>query len=201
MPNGATATFSLIVNVAPAAPTGTLNNTANVSTTATDPVGGNNASTAQTIITSGNADLSITKTAGPPPYTAGGQVTYTIVVTNGGPAPASNVVVTDVLPPGTTFNSATPTQGSCSVTCNIGTLANGATATIMLTITLSANPGPVSNTASASSANPDPNPANSAAAAAFAAVLPTAIPMLSPFALLLLGIALGMAGLFVQRMR
>jgi uncharacterized repeat protein (TIGR01451 family) len=203
--NGATATFTIVVNVSGAAPTGTLNNTANVSTTATDPTPGNNSSTAPTIITTAIADLSITKTAGPPPYTTGKPVTYTIVVSNAGPGAATNVVVTDTIPVGTTFNSATPTQGSCSgtstVTCNLGTLANGASATISLTITLSANPGPVSNTASVTSNNPDPNPVNSAGTAIIQAALAFDIPAASPFALLLLGIALAIGGLFVQRLR
>lgn len=42
-------------------------------------------------------------------------VTFNIGVSNAGPNAASAVVVTDVLPAGATFVSATPSQGSCSL--------------------------------------------------------------------------------------
>src|SRR5262249_31438659 len=54
-----------------------------------------------------SADLSISKAGAPDPVTTGGQLTYTIVVTNKGPDPAMGVVVTDTLPPGVTFDSDT----------------------------------------------------------------------------------------------
>ena len=153
----------------------------------------------------GNADLSITKTAGPPPYVTSGTVTYTIVVTNGGPGSATNVVTTDVLPAGVTFVSATPTQGSCNgtstVTCNLGTLANGATATISLQVTLSSTPGPVSNTATVSGSTTDPNPANNSSTSTITTVPAANLPAASPMLLLLLAMALGTLGIFTQRLR
>src|SRR5262249_57557415 len=60
------------------------------------------------------ANLSLTMTASPNPGVTLANLTYRITVTNSGPSPATNVVVTDNLPPGITFTSATPTQGSCS---------------------------------------------------------------------------------------
>ena len=49
------------------------------------------------------ADLSITKTASPNPINAGGNITYTLTVSSGGPDDAQNVVVTDTTPANTTF--------------------------------------------------------------------------------------------------
>ena len=77
-----------------------------------------------------SADLSLTKSGAPDPVTVGDTVTYTVVVTNGGPDAATGVTVTDTLPAEVTFVSATATQGTCSgtttVSCALGTLANGA---------------------------------------------------------------------------
>jgi uncharacterized repeat protein (TIGR01451 family) len=62
-------------------------------------------------------------------------VTYTIVVANGGPSSAANVVVQDVLPTSFVFESASTTQGTLqspppggtgTLTASLGTLASGA---------------------------------------------------------------------------
>jgi uncharacterized repeat protein (TIGR01451 family) len=201
---GTSATFSIVVQIAPAAPVGPSSNTATVTTSSTDPNSANNSSTAVTTIALATADLSITKTPGPGPYGTGMPLTYTIVVTNGGPTAAASVTVTDTFPAGTTLQSSTP-SGACSgtttVTCNAGTLANGASATFTLTITLPSTPGPITNTAvvSAAATNPDPNPGNNTATSTITVVSAASIPMISPLSLLLLGIALAIAGAFVQR--
>ena len=112
------------------------------------------------------ADLSVVKT-GPATGHVGQAITYTIVVTNNGPATANGVLVTDTLPKNTGFGSATSTQGTCgqrphsqAVDCNVGTMASGAT----VTITIVAKPtvkGMFVNTATVSSTSPtDPNQAN-----------------------------------------
>lgn len=156
-------------------------------------------------VVAGNADLSITKTASAPPYASGSPVTYTITVTDAGPTAAANTTVTDVLPAGTSFVSATPSQGSCSgtttVTCNLGTLANGGSATVTLTVTLPSAPGPVSNTATVTSANTDPNPGNNSSTAAITVVAAGNVPVASPMVLLLLALALGMAGMVAGKLR
>jgi uncharacterized repeat protein (TIGR01451 family) len=139
-----------------------------------------------------------------PPYGTGGTLTYTIVVANAGPAFASNVVVTDLLPTGTTFVSATPSQGSCSgitpVTCNLGTLGKSTSATITLSLTLPSTSGPVSNTASVTTANPDPNPANNSSTSTITVIPAANIPATSPMVLLLLAFALCVAGFTAQRL-
>jgi hypothetical protein len=63
-------------------------------------------------------------------------MSYSILATNAGPSPATNVVVTHTLPAGVT-GSGTPSQGSCTgtgvINCNLGTVNNGQNATITVT--------------------------------------------------------------------
>jgi uncharacterized repeat protein (TIGR01451 family)/CSLREA domain-containing protein len=150
--------------------TGTLDNTATVTPPAgvTDPNTANNSATDSDTITA-TSDLSITKTGSPNPVTVGGTLTYTITVNNGGPSTATNVTLADTLPASVTFGSATPSQGSCTqsggtVTCNLGSIADGGSATVTITVTPNAA-GTISNTATVSANESDPNSANNTATA------------------------------------
>lgn len=72
--------------------------------------------------------------------------------------------VTDTLPSGVTFGSATSTQGSCSesggtITCIVGALNNGATVTVTIVVTPTAA-GTITNTAEVRGNESDPNTAN-----------------------------------------
>ena len=183
--------FTLTVN-APASP-GALSNTAAV-TSANEGAPGNESGTANTVVT-GIADLSIDKTA-PATATSGGQLTFTLAVSNAGPDPATGVVVQDILPAGVTFVSATPTQGSCSgtttVTCNLGTINNGASASIALVVNVTAAPGAtIVNTATVDSNETDPSPANASDTATVSVAAAVGIPTASEWALLLLTMMLG----------
>ena len=112
------------------------------------------------------ADLSITKVDSADPSRAGRNLTYTITVTNNGPNAATNVTVTDDLPGSLRARSASASQGSCSgtttVTCAIGNLANGASATVTIVIRPS-SAGTISNTATVSATEADSNTANNSA--------------------------------------
>ena len=106
------------------------------------------------------ADLSVTQTASPDPIRAGYDVAYTVQVSNQGPASAAGVVLTDVLSGGgVVFGSATTGQGSCTVagstiTCNLGTIANGATVSVTI-IASATTVGTTSGAASVTSSSPD----------------------------------------------
>jgi uncharacterized repeat protein (TIGR01451 family) len=85
-------------------------------------------------ITERAIDLVIQKDA-TSPTPLNGVVHYTLTVTNKGPDPATNVQVADPAPAGIVYLSASPSQGTCSVTaalvsCSLGTLAPGQTVTI-----------------------------------------------------------------------
>ncbi len=115
------------------------------------------------------ADLSITKTDSPDPVTVGQNLTYNLAVTNNDPSAGSGVMVTDTLPTGVTFVSATPSQGTCTqasgiVTCNLGNLAGGATATVTIVVTPTAG-GTITNTASIAGNETDPDLTNNSASA------------------------------------
>src|SRR5439155_9828095 len=84
------------------------------------------------------ADLSITK-SGPATGHVGQVITYIISVHNSGGDAATGVTVTDSLPKNAGFGSASSSQGSCAprpkqllVVCNLGTMANGADATVTI---------------------------------------------------------------------
>jgi uncharacterized repeat protein (TIGR01451 family) len=135
--------------------------------------------TAKITVTSGGTELAITKADAPDPVALGGNLTYTLTVTNNGPDPSTDSTVTDTLPAGVTFVSATPSQGTCSqaagtVTCTLGPLALGASATIEIVVTVDATAlSPLSDTATVTGVETDPLAANNSATAETTISLPT----------------------------
>jgi len=115
------------------------------------------------------ADLRASKVADKTRVKSGTNLNYGIGVYNAGPNAASGVQIVDALPAGTSFVSATPSQGSCSVsgatlTCNMGNLASGGAAGVVLVVTVTAPPGAtIANTAQARASTFDPNMANNTA--------------------------------------
>lgn len=150
------------------------------------------------------ADLSITKAVvGTPLFGAGANRTYMISAFNNGGGSASGVVVTDVLPAGSILVSSTPSQGSCSgtttVTCSLGALASGGSATISLVLKTSSTPGVVINTATVSAVEFDPNTGNNSSTSTITTVDPSQLPVASEWALLILAGVLAMLGVFRTR--
>ena len=161
---------------------GTLSNTACVALSGSGPADSNPANDCGSVnvistAAAAAADLRVlSKTASPSPVLAGQDLAYTITVQNFGPATATNVVVTDALASLVSaggFQSATPSQGSCTpssvtagptvnLSCNLGTLASGAAATVVVVVRPSiATSGNRTNTASVTSLDVgDPNRAN-----------------------------------------
>ncbi len=169
--NAATGTFTvtLKINAGTAAETAIQNVTSVTSNTTNDPVASNNTSTTTTLVgITGNADLQLTLSASPAPVFVSSPLVYTVAVQNLGVANATTATITDTLPATATFVSATATQGSCSqsagvVTCNLGTLNAGVTATATLTVTAPGTSNSLSNTASTTSAVTDPFLSNNSA--------------------------------------
>ena len=108
------------------------------------------------------ADLVVIKTVDDQAPVAGGQVTFTIQVTNHGPSNATGVVVNDPLPSGYTWVSDSADTGSYNHGTGIwtvGDLANGASASLNVTVTVNGS-GDYANTAVATANEPDPDPDN-----------------------------------------
>jgi uncharacterized repeat protein (TIGR01451 family) len=125
-------------------------------------------------------DVQIVKTASANP-TVGTDMTYTLAVKNNNATSSAGAVgVTDTLPSGVTFVSATPSQGACSgdatVTCALGPVAGGASATVSIVVKPGAA-GPLSNTATVSTSSPDTDSSNDSSTAATTVALPPPIPV------------------------
>ena len=97
-------------------------------------------------------DLAITKVVDDETPDEGQTVVYAIDVINNGPDTTTNVVVTDTIPTGTTFDSANPAEDSSGpLTWNVGDLASGESAQILVTVTVDPDTAGdlITNTASA----------------------------------------------------
>ena len=165
--NGAS-TIVTVTFAVDATATGNLVNDASVASATPDPDPSDNADSVTTpiVVVASAADLGLAKT-GPASVIAGGTITYTIVVTNAGPDAATNVLVSDPTPAGLNFVA---NSGACTTAypCAIGSLANGASATI--TSSYAVPPGyaganPIVNTATVGSETPDPNGADNTGSA------------------------------------
>ena len=119
-------------------------------------------------LTTPQADLALDKivdNAAPP---LGQTVSFTVTLTNTGPNDADDIEVSDLLPAGLTFAGAATTQGGYNPGTglwSIGSLADGATATLTLMATANTL-DPATNTATITNASlPDPDPDNNTASA------------------------------------
>jgi uncharacterized repeat protein (TIGR01451 family) len=202
---GVTATFptlaagtsaALTILVDPTAlPGSILDDSATVAGQQADPDPSNNQA-ALAISVRGVSDLGVTAAAHPGAVHVGQALTYTITVTNQGPADEPDAVLTGSLPAGLTFQAMTSTQGTVPaiargiLTADLGTLPAGATAVV----TLVGTPGPTAvGTPSAFFAvrgqDLDPDPKNNTAQATVS---------VAPAADLALGISTGGSPAYAQ---
>ncbi|HQI86591.1 MAG TPA: hypothetical protein PKV20_18595, partial [Anaerolineae bacterium] len=156
----ATRVLTMLVQVGATLPGGTIiTNTAWVTSTEgltdTDQV---------TTPVNANAEIWVAKTGSPSPVTPGLPMTYSLTVTNDGPAAAENVLVTDTLPVEVSFVDATPYPNVSAVSplvWNLGTLADGESRTILITVTVNADvTAGFTNTVIITTTTPGDNPAN-----------------------------------------
>jgi uncharacterized repeat protein (TIGR01451 family) len=158
---GESATFTLVVRVKGDITAGTLiENTATVSSDASEPAPGNNSASATTTVVaaSSNADLfvAVADDRGGEPVTAGGQsaerpLTYLITLRNDGPSDSLSVTLTDEMPLHTTFLAfdqtsgpafalSAPPRGATGVaTATSANLPAGATATFTFSVAVDAD--------------------------------------------------------------
>jgi uncharacterized repeat protein (TIGR01451 family) len=150
---------------------GSLTDDTQVTASTPDPDQGNNSAQEVTTViptSSPLADLVIGIDSTPDPVDTGQSITYTVAITNNGPANAAGVVVTNSLPSQASFLSSSPASPDCSqsgrlVTCNLGQLnASGSRqVTIVARISDIAN-GVITDTGQVTSSTLDPNQQNNA---------------------------------------
>ena len=110
------------------------------------------------------ANVVVTKRADKPIVTVGDVVKFTVTAENQGPGTATNVMLSDGANPAVEILSAEPSQGSCVIakpsSCNLGTLAPGARATLVVRARVVAA-GLLRNVAAVIFPGSDPNPMDS----------------------------------------
>jgi trimeric autotransporter adhesin len=118
-------------------------------------------------LSSVNADLGVAIAASGP-GTTGNTATYTATISNHGPAAASNVALTGLVPSTGVLSSVTASGGNCSgsstVVCDLGGLSSGASATVVFNI-LQVSAGSSTMTVQVNASENDPVPANNQATA------------------------------------
>ncbi len=166
---GSITAVTITVHIAPTV-SGPIQNTATVSSDTPDPDLTNNTDSDNTGVNT-EADLAITKSH-TTTAVAGSSLAYTLHVTNNGPSDvAGTITVTDPLPAGLTYDSATGTDWTCSyasatrlVTCTApGPLAARASApdiTLNVTIDPGVGPATIVNPADVQSDTFDPDLSN-----------------------------------------
>jgi uncharacterized repeat protein (TIGR01451 family) len=97
-------------------------------------------------------DLAITKVDSADLVPISTTFAYTVTVENVSDANAENVVMTDTLPVGVTFNSAVPDQGSCSeaggvIVCGLNNITKGNSVAVVINVDAPAVTGPIINQA------------------------------------------------------
>ena len=160
------ATASLTVAVR-ANSTGVITNTAAVTTSTSDPNPDDDTASALVNVVSPTADLAIGLFDSPDPLLLGNYLTYTITVSNSGPATATGLVVVDTLPPAVNFISALPMNnytvvGQLVTFTNLGNLGSGAQTNVTITVQPT-TAGTITDTASCYSSVVDPLKANNSA--------------------------------------
>ncbi|HEY0377664.1 MAG TPA: Ig-like domain repeat protein [Pyrinomonadaceae bacterium] len=136
--------------------------------TPTDSTNYNN-STADVSVNVLSAILNVSMTADRNPAAVELNFNYKPVISNTGNAPATNTVLTDVLPAGVTYTASSTSQGTCTyvvgthtVTCNLGTIPAGSSANVQLTVKPRSE-GTLNDTASITASQWDPATGNSSA--------------------------------------
>ncbi len=178
---GASTGFDITATVEAGLAGQSVSNTASVQLTGggTDPNPSNDQDTDGFDVVA-EADLALRKTgegavvvAGSPPglvqtpnaVTAGERLTYTLLITNTGPSPATAVVVTDTLPAGTSFVSGAGCDASAApvIVCAVGSLAAGAATSVVIVVDVApdvADGSSLLNTAEVGANEIDPDPSN-----------------------------------------
>ncbi len=148
-----------------------ITDTASVGAQQADLVAANNTATVKTTVTPA-ADMAVAVAGPSGAVAAGSTVTYTVTVTNNGPSPATGVTLTDTLPAGVTFVSATDSLGNTlipagsTLTDTLGGMAAGSSVTLSILVTTTGDTAAtITDSARVAADQSDTNPANNTASA------------------------------------
>src|SRR3989475_149504 len=162
--SGANKSVTLVVKV-DSSRTTNISNTASTTSGVFDPDTSDNTATELTTVNT-SANLALTKSDSPDPVLAGNNITYTLTVTNNGPSDATGVSLSDAIPAGTSFVSATGggTLTAGVVGWNLTTITSGANKSVTLVVKVdSSRTTNISNTASTTSGVFDPDTSDNTA--------------------------------------
>lgn len=117
------------------------------------------------VVTQRSSNLALTNTDSVDPVITNASYTYTLGISNTGPDEATELVLTDTLPVGVTFQSAVGTGWSCTeagglVVCTKPNLANGATSNVVITVLAPVIGGMIANSATVISSGTDVDSTN-----------------------------------------
>ena len=149
-----------------------------------------------------SADLSVTKSDMPDPVVAGASLTYTITVANNGPDTSTSVVLTDALPAGVTFTSASTgcSESGSTVTCNISDLAPNASTTVTIAVMAGfSTTAMVVNSAEAAGVEYDSVTGNNSAVATTTVLTATPVPSFSQRGLIVMAGTMAALLLWLRR--
>jgi uncharacterized repeat protein (TIGR01451 family) len=159
--------------------TGSLTNTVTAASAVADSNSLNNVAVSAVTAVTDSADLQVTLAGAPNPVTVGGNLTYTIALTNKGPSTATGVVVTNPLPSSVTLVSFATPQGTAAnvsgaVVFTLGSVPTGTNVTMQVVVTANVA-GVVNSTVLASASGTfDPVAGNNSATLAVAVQSPAA---------------------------
>jgi uncharacterized repeat protein (TIGR01451 family) len=139
---------------------GVINNTVRVASNTVDRHLADNQVTTSTTVTPA-ADLAVSQEDDPDPVRASHALTYTITVHNNGPSSAASVTLTDILPVGVVFGSASPGNclGTGPVVCTWSSLP-ASSDTLVHVMVMTTLEGLLTNTVTVASTTYDRNLAN-----------------------------------------
>jgi uncharacterized repeat protein (TIGR01451 family) len=134
--SGANLARTIVVTVN-SATTGLLSNSVEISGNQFDPDSSNNSDTITTTVQT-EADLQVSKSDTPDPVVAGETLSYSLAISNNGPSNAGGITITDTLPTGVSFASASPgcSQSAGVVTCTLAGLSSGANLARTIVVTV-----------------------------------------------------------------
>jgi uncharacterized repeat protein (TIGR01451 family) len=198
---GTPQTLAIVATVAGAS---AMSNTATISDSDQSDTNTSNNSATVTVTppAAGAADLALAKTVSNATPTVGSTITFTITLTNAGPDTATGVAVTDLLPAGLTFVSATPSQGTYTPATgvwSVGTITTGTPQTLAIVATVTGSSAMSNTVTITASDQADPVAGNNTATVTVTP--PAAVPTLPSAALIFLMGTLAVLAVRSLRMR